>query len=165
MFDKLNAVMRILSIALLVIVCCLSCKERETSPIYTIVGTYHATVYDYTSPKSVAYPFSGHDLSVKVISVTDSTVNVEIMSIPPKTALPDDVYVPSSKLYQNILSVKRGKATKEAFYLNLEPVFGYPELLNNAILFYGGTKIAEYFYTPAETPSITRTIRLERTEL
>lgn len=154
--------MKIVRCALLMFWVCISCKEKETSPIYTIVGSYQATIYDSSSPKPVGYPISDHTMSVKVVSATDSTVNVEIVSTPPKGALPTNVFLPPSGTFRNVLSVKEGTPTNSTFYVNLNPVFGQPNILSNAIVFYGGTDKADYYYTPAETPTITRTIRLER---
>lgn len=153
--------MRIVIFAMMLLTC-ISCKDKEASPIYTIVGNYHATVYEDGSSAPVTYPIADHSMSVKIVSETDSTVTVQIVPTPPKAALPKNVFVPSSIVYRNVLSVRKGTPTKASFYVNLEPIFGQPEIFKNAILFYSGTKIADYYYTPPEAPTVTRRIRLER---
>jgi hypothetical protein len=156
--------MKIVKIAFVILLALIACKDKEASPIYTIVGTYRATMYSSGAEGPVPYPIADHNMSVRIISETDSTVNVEIVSTPPKAALPDLVFVPSSTVYRNVLSVKEGPPTKATFLVNLTPLFGQPGIWVNAILFYGGTNIADFYYTPAETPTITKTIRLERTD-
>ncbi|WAC13023.1 hypothetical protein [Dyadobacter pollutisoli] len=156
--------MRIIIVALMLLTC-VACKDKEASPIYTIVGNYRATVYDDGSSGPVAYPIADHSMSVKIVSETDSTVTVQIVSTPSKAALPKNVFIPSSIVYRNVLSVRQGTPTKASFYVNLEPIFGHPEIFKNAILFYSGTKIADYYYTPPEAPTAPRRIRLERDEL
>jgi hypothetical protein len=154
--------MKVINLLLLIFFASLSCKEKETSPIFTIVGTYRATVYGYGSSTAESYPIGDHQMSVRIVSASDSTVDVEIVSTPLKTALPENVFVPASAVYKDVVSRREGTPTQSAFYVNLSPIFGHPELLSNAILFYSGKNFADYYYTPAETPTVTRTIRLER---
>lgn len=141
----------------------LSCRQQDPQPTQTIEGTYQATYYDYSATPPTAYPINGHTITLQIAYVSADTARVTITPTSTGAALPTDIYSPTQALSYSKAYVKKvvsGSST--AYYVYLVTPPKNSNILNDVLLLYGGKSIADYIFTPAQTPTRSTIIRFDK---
>jgi hypothetical protein len=132
-------------------------------PAQSIEGTYQAKDYDHFSSfgNSIAYPINGQELTLQIKYVSADTVSVQIVPSATTNALPNGVYSPTQTLSYPKAYVESPNHT--ATYIYLMGKSGTTvSTTNPQIWIYSDKHTADYLFTPAQTPSFSKSIRFQK---
>ena len=138
-----------------------SCRHDDVEPAQSVEGTYQAKDYNHFSQFSNSYPINGQTLSLHISYVSADTVSVEITPSAATGSLPDGVYSPTQTLVYPKAYVETLPNMTTYIYLTGKPTtVGAPA--ENQIWIYKGNQIADYIFTPKQTPHFSTDIRFEK---
>ena len=140
-----------------------SCKHTDVEPTQSIEGTYKATNYEYlsSSGNSIAYPINGQTLTLYINYVSADTVSVQIVPSATTNTLPTGVYSPTQTLSFPKAYVESPNNTATYIYL-MGKSGSTVSTTNPQIWIYSDRHTADYFFSPAQTPNFSKSIRFQK---